>query len=66
MLSSFDAILAELAEGRKELEDLITEDPYLDRILKVFDGKVGPKPTNEELNLNPKINQAARWLATRS
>jgi len=50
MLSSFDAILAELAEGRKKLEDLITEDPYLDRILKVFDGKVGPKPTNEELN----------------
>jgi PIN like domain len=47
--ANFDAILADLATSRQEMRALITSDPYLDRLLLVFAGKVGAAPTDAEL-----------------
>jgi hypothetical protein len=45
----YDEILGELARRRKEMEGLITQDPYLEKLLRAFEGKVGAAPTKNEL-----------------
>ncbi len=39
---------ASLEEARAQHPDYLNEDPVLDRLLKLFDGKVGPAPTSED------------------
>jgi hypothetical protein len=48
-LRNYDDILSGLAHSREELRALITSDPFLDRLLVAFDGKLGPAPTETEL-----------------
>ena len=48
-MRGYAAILHELAERRRQIENLIASDPYADRLLSVFDAKVGPAPSPEEL-----------------
>ncbi|MGD0091287.1 MAG: PIN domain-containing protein [Planctomycetota bacterium] len=47
--SAFDRILRELEGNRKAMEALISTDPHTDRILSVFDGRVGAAPSQQEL-----------------
>ncbi len=42
-------IREDLAARRKEMEKLIGADSYADKLLAVFDGKLGPAPAPEEL-----------------
>jgi hypothetical protein len=56
-LSNYDAILAALKKDREYLRALITEDPFLTRLLVVFEGKLGPAPTSDEL---PKLHEEAK------
>jgi hypothetical protein len=48
-LQSFDEILGELSTQRREMEKLIGSDPYADTVLEVFEGKLGPAPSSEDL-----------------
>jgi PIN like domain len=49
-LRAYQAIQDELAKSRKAIEKLIGSDPYAERLLGVFDGRVGDCPTSEELS----------------
>lgn len=44
-LQSFTAIREELAVKRRKLELFLSHDEFLDRILAVFSGRVGPAPS---------------------
>lgn len=48
-LKAFEDIQSELAQSRKAMESLIGADPYADKLLDLFEGKVGKCPTSEEL-----------------
>jgi hypothetical protein len=48
-LRAYEKILEELAANRAKIEKYISADPYLERILGIFDGRVGGEPTAEEL-----------------
>ncbi len=48
-LKAYDAIQSELELSRKEMEKLIGNDPYCDRILQIFEGRIGPEPMAEDL-----------------
>jgi len=39
----------DLSSRRKEMESFISTDPFADRVLNVFEGKLGPIPAEEEL-----------------
>jgi hypothetical protein len=43
------SIREELKKRRSEMEKLVAIDPYADKILAVFDGKLGPAPSSGEL-----------------
>lgn len=47
-MEAFHGILDELVENRSEMEKLVSDDPYCCRMLKAFEGRVGPEPTKEE------------------
>src|SRR5690242_5517898 len=47
-MQAFLGILDELSESRAEVEKLVSDDPYCSRMLKAFEGRVGPEPTEEE------------------
>jgi len=47
--NAYNGILEELEESRHAMEQLIRSDPYCGRILDVFEGRVGPEPTPEDL-----------------
>lgn len=49
-MDAFKNIQKELEDRRKEMEKLIGMDPLSERILKVFEGRVGRAPTAAELN----------------
>jgi hypothetical protein len=49
-LKAYQAIQEELARSRKAIEKLIGSDPYAEKLLSVFDGKIGACPTEEELS----------------
>ena len=46
---AFKKVVDELREGRKKVDSLIRIDPYAQRILAVFDGRVGPAPSEADL-----------------
>jgi PIN like domain len=46
---AYQAILSELEESRKAMEKLVGNDPYAEKLFKVFEGRVGKTPTKEEL-----------------
>lgn len=48
-LKAYDSIQKELEESRRVMEKLIGDDPYADRILQAFDGKVGSSPSGQDL-----------------
>lgn len=48
-LDAYETILTELLESKKEMEGLIGCDPYAERLLKVFEGKVSAPPTSADL-----------------
>ena len=50
-LEAFKEIQSDLTARQKEMECLIGSDPYADKVLTVFEGRLGPKPTPEELTL---------------
>lgn len=45
---AFQSILHELEESRKTIEKLIGDDPYVDRMFQIFDGRIGDCPTPEQ------------------
>jgi hypothetical protein len=47
-METFEGIREELAESRQEMEKLISSDFYCDRMLKVFEDKVGSEPSAQE------------------
>ena len=49
-MKAYQAIQDELAKSRKAIEKLIGSDPYAEKLLAVFDGRVGSCPTPEELS----------------
>ena len=46
---AYESILEELEGKEKEMEKLVGSDTYLDRILTVFEGRIGKAPTPEDL-----------------
>lgn len=48
-LTALKEIITELEYGRKEHERLLTDDPYQARIAKLFEGRVGEPPAEDEL-----------------
>ncbi len=48
-LGNFDSMLAALTEGCQEMNQLITRDPFLDRMLAAFEGKLGSAPSTTNL-----------------
>ena len=48
-IKDLEGIRNDLAARRKEMEGLIGADSYADKLLAVFDGKLGPPPTEEQL-----------------
>jgi hypothetical protein len=46
---AFEKIQKELENERRRMEKLIGNDPLAERILSVFDGRVGPEPSEQEL-----------------
>jgi len=48
-LDALKEIQADLSEKRKEIEGLIGSDPYADKVLAIFNGRLGPAPSQEEL-----------------
>jgi len=48
-LNAYNFVLEELGESRSAMEKLIGSDDYCERLLKVFEGKVGAKPSSESL-----------------
>lgn len=49
-LAALQKIRNELSEGRKRMENLISSDEYADVLIRIFDGKVGTPPTNDEID----------------
>lgn len=49
-LRAYDFVLEELGESRSAIEKLLGTDEYCERLLKVFEGNVGPKPSSEVLD----------------
>lgn len=49
-LKSYQAIQDELAKSRKAIEKLIGSDPYAERLLAAFEGRVGEVPSQESLS----------------
>lgn len=56
-LKSYETLSSELANDRKQMEELITIDPYADRICAIFEGRLGKAPTDEELT---ELHEQAR------
>jgi hypothetical protein len=48
-LKAYGAIQKELSQSRKAIEKLIGSDPYAEKILEVFEGRVGQGPSPDEL-----------------
>lgn len=48
-LKSYEQLCVELASDRQEMEELINTDPYAERISNIFDGRVGPAPSEEKI-----------------
>lgn len=48
-INSIDSILSELADGKSKMEKSMASDEDSDLLLKLFQGKIGPSPTSEEL-----------------
>lgn len=48
-LSAVDAICAELSKGEKEHQKLYSTDPYFAAISEILEGRIGVKPTSEQL-----------------
>lgn len=48
-LSAAQEILKELSEGKSKLEKSMASDDESDLLLSLFDGKIGPEPTADEL-----------------
>jgi len=49
-LAAYEAIQTELAQSRKRLEQLIGSDPYAEKMLTVFEGRVSQAPSAEDLS----------------
>jgi hypothetical protein len=49
-LRAYKSIQDELASRRREMEKLVGNDPHMDRIEKVFEGKVGDQPSDNDLS----------------
>lgn len=49
-LRAYDFVLEELGESRSAIEKLLGADEYCERLLKVFEGNVGPKPSLQDLD----------------
>lgn len=56
-MKGYDSICDELGRTAKSMQGLIGNDPKLTRILSVFEGRVGPAPTEDQLN---KLHQDAK------
>ncbi len=48
-INTIKAVRDELSDRRQEMENFISIDPYANRTLDAFEGKLGPIPTEEEL-----------------
>jgi hypothetical protein len=47
--SQFAQIREELAESRRNMEKLVSSDPFADKLLAIFEGRVGPRPDEKTL-----------------
>lgn len=56
-LKAYESLCTELASDREKMERLITNDPFADRICKIFEGRLGDLPSEEEL---AKLHQEAK------
>lgn len=54
---ALESIREELAARRKVMEKLVATDAYADKLLAVFDGKLGPAPSSEQLE---RIHESAK------
>ncbi len=50
MMVNFNKIRDALCASRRSLEELLSSDPYHDRVTALFDGKIGKAPTPDELH----------------
>jgi hypothetical protein len=48
-VKAIESVRGDLSERRKRMEGFISSDPYAGRVLAVFDGKLGPIPTEKDL-----------------
>jgi len=55
LLKAFSRLQQDLASSRKELEELLSNDPYFRRISAAFSGRVGPEPVDRTA-----LHEAAR------
>jgi len=61
MLGAFNRFLAALRQSRENHEAMFGDDPYFARLTRVFEGRVGPAPSDESLEKLHK--EAARRYA---
>ena len=48
-LKYYEEILEELSSRRAHMTELLRSDPFLERLLAAFEGRIGPAPTDVEL-----------------
>ncbi|HZR89965.1 MAG TPA: PIN-like domain-containing protein [Bradyrhizobium sp.] len=50
-VAAIETILQELADGKSKMEKSMASDESSDMLLQLFDGKIGPEPSPEELKI---------------